>query len=300
MASNRLTDFVIPSGDSKYVGLTAQQAAGKCLGRHRLILVSAVTVAVVLLIASTAWAGPNLEHPEAYVFFLIAFSITMFAAVLLNARNFNGFTGILRNDFDPQKMLDALSIVMEKRKNKKKEQGTYAMLYAQCSQQLGYDDVALQWVEHAERDLKLRVGNRLLGCNIRANIARYRGDYEELARIRGQVEALSKTNRRVGALSVQILAWIDFDLALHAGDWVRCNEAIGVMRATAVTPIQKLGCENDVARLVEAQGDLAHARELFSSIATRGGNSRAARDAAVWLEAHPAGFDDSEAEVPQS
>lgn len=288
MASNRLTDFVIPSGDSKYAGLTAQQAADRFLGRHRLILVSAVAVVVVLLVACFASAGPNVEHPEVLALYLITYFIVIFAGALLNARNFYGFTGILNAAFDPQKMLDALSVVMEKRKNKKKEQGTYAMLYAQCSQQLGYDDVALQWVEHAERDLRLRMGNRLLGCNVRANVARHRGDYEELARLHGQVEALAKTSKRTAAASVQILAWMDFDLALHAGDWARCNEAIGAMKATAVTPIQKLACDNNIARLAEAQGDMARARETFASLAVRGGNSRAAHDAATWLEAHPA------------
>lgn len=101
MASNRLTDFVIPSGDSKYAGLTAQQAADRFLGRHRLILVSAVAVVVVLLVACFASAGPNVEHPEVLALYLITYFIVIFAGALLNARNFYGFTGILNAAFDP-------------------------------------------------------------------------------------------------------------------------------------------------------------------------------------------------------
>jgi len=279
--------------------LTAQQAADRLLGRHRLIFGASLTAVLVLLVACMAWAGPHGEHPEALVVFAIVYLAIITLSLFLNTRNYNGFVGILSADFDPQKALDALSIIMEKRKGKRREQGAYALLYAQCSQQLGYDDVALQWVEHAERDLKLRTLNRILACNVRANTARHRGDYEELARIRGHVAALSKTSRRAAAASVQILAWIDFDLALHAGDWARCNEAIGAMRATASTPLQELAYDSNAARLAEAQGDLALARELFISLAARGGGSRIARDAAAWIEAHPAEPGDSGSEAPQ-
>ncbi|ERI05258.1 hypothetical protein HMPREF9069_00942 [Atopobium sp. oral taxon 810 str. F0209] len=185
-------------------------------------------------------------------------------------------------------------------KAKKQEQGTYTMLYAQCSQQLGNNDVALRWVEHAEQNLKLRVENRILGCNVRAHIASQNGNYEELACIRAQVETLARTNERADRVSAQMLAWIDFDLAFNAGDWAGCNKAINAMEAAAVTPLQKLECNNDIARLAEAQGNLNLAREIFASIAAQGGDSWVARDAATRINARSAESGISTAAAVQS
>ncbi len=266
---------MVPSGESRYAGLTARQAAGRFLGRRRLTVAAYVVAVLVLAFSCRAWAGPDIEHPGA---------IALFALLLI--RDISGFYGILHTD--PQKMLDAISIVMERRKGRKWAQATYAIIYAQCSQQLGRDDVALQWVDHAERDLRPRTAQRVLCCNVRANAARHSGDYEELARMRGQVEALLQTSRAMAKAGALVLAGIDFGLALEAGDWERCNEAIGTMREAAITPIQRLSPDVEAARLAAAQGDLALARERFASVAARGGGIRAARDAAAWLAAHPA------------
>lgn len=127
-----------------------------------------------------------------------------------------------------------------------------------------------------------------MGCNVRASVARRSSDYEELARIRGQVEALIQTKRRTVRIGILVLAWIDFDLALEAGDWVRCNEAIGMMRAIAATPLQKLSLDYEIARLAEAQGDLALAREHFAVVEACGGNVHPVSDARAWIASHPA------------
>lgn len=288
MASGWLTRLMVPSGESRYAGLTARQAAGRFLGRRRLTVAAYVVAVFVLAFSCRAWAGPDIEHPEAIAFFVVALLATIALFALLLIRDISGFYGILHTDLDPQKMLDAISIVMERRKGRKWAQATYAIICAQCSQQLGRDDVALQWVDHAERDLRPRTAQRVLCCNVRANAARHSGDYEELARIRGQLEALLQTSRRMAKAGALVLAGIDFGLALEAGDWERCNEAIGTMRETAITPIQRLSPDVEAARLAAAQGDLTLARERFASVAARGGGIRAARDAAAWLAAHPA------------
>lgn len=300
MDSDQLTNLIVPSKESKYANLTAQQAARRFLGRYRLIMAAYVVAVIALILLCITWAGPDIEHPRAIAFCVVALLALIALTAFLLARNITEFYGILYTDFDSQKMLDALSIVMEKHKGSKREQGMRALYYAQCCLQLDHDDAALQWVDHAERDLTLRTAGRVLGCNIRAGVARHMGDYEELARIRGQVNTLLQTSRRMGRAGAQVLAGIDFDLALEAGDWKRCNEAIGVMRASAVTPLQKLGIDAEAARLAAAQGNLGLARELFASVAARGGGSRAARDARAWLAAHPAEAQDPMAATDQA
>ena len=60
------------------------------------------------------------------------------------------------------------------------------------------------------------------------------------------------------------------------------------MRAIAATPLQKLSLDYEIARLTEAQGDLALAREHFAVVGACGGNVRLVRDARAWIAAHPA------------
>lgn len=170
--------------------------ADRFLSRHRLIVVAYVVVELALAVPFFAWAGPNAEHPEAIVSYLVVFLVIVALFMPLNTLNFSRFLAILHTDLDPQKMLDALSLVMKRRKGKGREWSAYAIYCAQCAQQLGYDDVALQWVEQAKQNPKLYAIYRILGCNVRASVARRSSDYEELARIRGQMEALIQTKKR--------------------------------------------------------------------------------------------------------
>lgn len=74
---------------------------------------------VMLLAVCVIWVGPNIEHPGALVLCVVAYLILAALTMFLHARNFNEFIKILHADFDPQKILCALSIIMEKCKSKK-------------------------------------------------------------------------------------------------------------------------------------------------------------------------------------
>ena len=273
-----------PCSGSCYANVTAQEAARKFLGRHRLIVAGAA-VALIACAACVASQEPGIEGLAAFMIDALLISL---ASTVLNRCNFSKLLGIMSIDCDARKMLDAASLLMEKRR-KPKEAPTYELVYAMCSAQLGCDDVALQWVDKAESEQKLGLSNRLLACNVRAVVAGHRGDRDELANVRGQVAALRSEMRASGALrrtADLVASWIDFDLALGDGDWQRCSELLGSMQVLSATRQQKVSTEHRRGMLAEARGDMGAARDRYAFVAANGGTCRMARQSAEWLAMH--------------
>ncbi len=268
---------------SHYADMSAQEAVRKFLARHRRIGFVIFFVLIVCA-ASIIQQEPSIE---AIVSYLVLCAIVSFASLILNTRNFRGLLDILSTDCNAQKMLEVASLLMEKRKGRR-EAPIYEVLYAMCSAQLGYDDIALQWVDKVESTPKLSMSNRLSACNVRAVVARHRHDRDEQANVRGRVVALcsggrvSAPARRTADL---IVAWIDFDIALGDGEWQRCNELLGAMSALSLTQQQKVSMEHCRAQLAEARGDIAAAREGYTFVAENGGDCYMARQSSEWLAA---------------
>jgi hypothetical protein len=274
----------IPRIKSPYADVSAQEAVRKLISRHRRIVLGALAVLIVCA-ASIIVQAPSIKGFVVYAVDCLGVSLV---TVALNRRNFNGFTDILSADCNAQKMLEATSLLMGKRK-RRRETPTYEVLYAMCSAQLGYDDIALQWVDKVESYPGLSTSNRLLACNVRAVVAGHRSDRDELANLRGRVSALCSGRRTSAAMrrtADLIVAWIDFALALEEGDWQRCNELLGAMSALSTTRHQKVGTERYRGLLAEARGDIATARDRYAFVAENGGDCYMARRSSEWLAAH--------------
>ena len=165
---------------SPYAYANAQEAVRRFLGRHRRIVIGAVLVLIVCAVPTVVRA-PDIEGLAVYAVVCLGVS---FASVVLNRRNVDGLLGILSADCCARKMLDATALLMGKR-TRRRERPTWEVLYAMCSAQLGYDDIALQWADEAESSPGLSLSNRLLACNVRAVVAEHRDDRDALANVRG-------------------------------------------------------------------------------------------------------------------
>lgn len=268
---------------SQYVGLDARASAERYVRKRAVIVTLVIVISIMLLVISLAWAGPHFEHPEALLVFFVLYAITLGAEMVLINRTYTDLLGIMATDFNAQKMLEVLSLLLQKYRNRRRFSRTLQIQYALCSQQLGYDDIAIQWVEQAETFPNMTAANRLLACNVRLNVATEREDWGEAAAVRGRITALlaglssRSATRRLATL---ILAWADFRLALHDGDWQRCSEAIGSMTETASTPLQKLCTEYSRGLLAEARGDLITARDRYQFVAGHRGDVSVIRGSA--------------------
>ena len=156
---------------SPYAYANAQEAVRRFLGRHRRIVIGAVLVLIVCAVPTVVRA-PDIEGLAVYAVVCLGVS---FASVVLSRRNVDGLLGILSADCCARKMLDATALLMGKR-TRRRERPTWEVLYAMCSAQLGYDDIALQWADEAESSPGLSLSNRLLACNVRAVVAEHRDD----------------------------------------------------------------------------------------------------------------------------
>lgn len=182
-----------PRSPSCQISLCRRERAGSLRGlldRHCCIVLG-VVVALAVCAALITVQGPSIEGLVVYAAVCLCVS---FAAVALNRRNFNRFLCILSADCNVRKMLEATSLLMEKRK-RRREEPTYGVLYAMCSVQLGYDDIALQWVDKVESYPKLSMSNGLSACNVRTVVARHRSDGDALANARGRLTALCSGGR---------------------------------------------------------------------------------------------------------
>ncbi|WP_130810535.1 hypothetical protein [Olsenella sp. Marseille-P4559] len=179
-----------PRVKSPYADASAQEAVRGLLDRHCCIVLG-VVVALAVCAALITVQGPSIEGLVVYAAVCLCVS---FAAVALNRRNFNRFLCILSADCNVRKMLEATSLLMEKRK-RRREEPTYGVLYAMCSVQLGYDDIAPQWVDKVESYPKLSMSNGLSACNVRTVVARHRSDGDALANARGRLTALCSGGR---------------------------------------------------------------------------------------------------------
>ena len=272
---------------SPYAYANAQEAVRRFLGRHRRIVIGAVLVLIVCAVPTVVRA-PDIEGLAVYAVVCLGVS---FASVVLSRRNVDGLLGILSADCCARKMLDATALLMGKR-TRRRERPTWEVLYAMCSAQLGYDDIALQWADEAESSPGLSLSNRLLACNVRAVVAEHRDDRDALANVRGRVAALAvlcsngRASVRLRRTAHLLLAWIDFDLALEDKDWQHCNELLGAMDALSSTRQQQVGAERRRGLLAEARGDLSAARDRYAFVADNGGDCCMARISSEWLDAH--------------
>lgn len=274
----------VPCNGSVYANVSAQEAVRRFLGRYRRIMLGTSIMLTVFLISTLSQAPST----EGVVIYAVACLCVLCVTVALNRRNFIRLMGILSVDCDAQKMLEAMSLLMEKRK-RRRETPTYEVLYAMCSAQLGCDDIALQWVGKVEATPKLSLSNKLLACNVRMVVARHRDDWDALANARGRVVALCPSGRgfvvarRTADL---IVTWIDFDLALKDKEWQRCNELLGSMQSLSTTRQQEVSMEHCRGMLAEAHGDMATARDRYAFVAENGGTCYMARQCSEWLAAH--------------
>lgn len=252
---------------SIYADKRPQDAVKSFLQKHYLIMAAAIGVAI----GCTALAYSIGLRVMAVVVYIVALAGVAYMSFTLNRLNFAQFCNILFTDCNAQKMLEATSLLMNKRV-RARETPVYEMLYALCCTQLGYDDIAHQWVAKAETSGHLSVSSKLLACNIRFLRTVHGKNYDALPYIRGQIDALRSLTRtrHMRTQADVMLACIDFYTALNDKNWKRCQEMLGVLDILGTTRLQKVGTQYYQAVLAEAQGDSQCAREYYTFVATNG------------------------------
>jgi len=63
-----------------------------------------------------------------------------------------------------------------KKRDKPKERPVCEPLYAVCSTQFCYDDIAFEWAAKADSEPTANASSKLLTCNVRATVAWNNGD----------------------------------------------------------------------------------------------------------------------------
>lgn len=227
-----------------------------------------------------------------------------FMAMAFLAMLKNGIRKILDGDCDAQKMLEVAAICLD-RTHLPASRRRSKCLYAVCSHELGYNDVAFQWANEVICDAGASLSQRLSALSVIGAVYGAAGKAEELRRVRDDAAAcVARSRVRGQALESRqnIVRAMDARLAQLTGDanaWRTHleRESMGAsqqrMRVHATFQLA-IQYERD-AREARAAGDEARARELeaiagekYARVARFGGTLACARQAQAWLDARQA------------
>ena len=252
-------------GWSRYAGMTAAQAHDEFrwgVWRIRILAIGAFLVVAGLFL----WLWDGSAWGMAAYFACVA-ADALFLVMALT-RNFQGLLDISNRDCDPQKLIEVVARLQEEDK-RGSSANNLALAYAVCSLNLGYDNVALQWLDQVRfRKVPPRTATTMLF--MRASVALNAGDAETARGLRDQIGAL-RSSGRVSAERDLAMAMLDARLALVAGDVnTACEQAVRAA-SLAPLPVQEVAIEYLAGLVEDAMGDLDAAHMRMEVVAANAG-----------------------------
>ena len=252
-------------GWSHYAGMTSAQAHDEFrrgVWRIRIPAIGAFLVVAGLFL--WLWDG-SAWGMAAYVACVVAVAVT---AVMALARNFQGLLDISNRDCDPQKLIEVVARLQEEDK-RGGSANNLSLAYAVCSLNLGYDDVALQWLDQVRfRKVPPRTATTMLF--IRASIALNAGDVATARGLRDEIGAL-RPSGKVSEERDLALSMLDARLALASGDVDMAREQVVRAASLGPLPVQEVAIEYLAGLVEDAAGDVDAARAHMEVVVVNAG-----------------------------
>lgn len=264
-------------GWSHYVGMTSSQAHDEFkrgVWRIRIPAIGAFLVVAGLFLwlwDDSAWGM------AAYVACVVAVAV---AAVMALARNFQGLLDISNRDCDPQKLIEVVARLQEEDR-RGSSANNLSLAYAVCSLNLGYDDVALQWLDQVRfRKVPPRTATTMLF--MRASIALNAGDVATARGLRDEIGAL-RPSGKVSAERDLALSMLDARFALASGDVDTAREQVVRAASLGPLPVQEVAIEYLAGLVEDAAGDVDAARAHMEVVVANAGTLALGKRAREYL-----------------
>lgn len=268
-------------GWSRYAGMTAAQAHDEFrrgVWRIRILAIGAFLVVAGLFL----WLWDGSAWGMAAYFACVA-ADALFLVVSLS-RNFQGLLDISNHDCDPQKLIEVVARLQEEDK-RGSSANNLALAYAVCSLNLGYDDVALQWLDQVRfRKVPPRTATTMLF--MRASVALNAGDVTTARGLRDQIGALHASGK-VSAERDLALSMLDARLTLASGDVDAAREQVVRAASLGPLPVQEVAIEYLAGLIEDAAGDVDAARAHMETVVANAGTLALGAKAREYLAGTP-------------
>ncbi len=203
---------------------------------------------------------------------------------------------IAARDCDPQKCLEVVDRVTKMRRGRGFA-NTSDLVYAACSQLLGYDDIALAWAEKASENAP-RPAHWVQIIGVRLDVAVRAQDWCRVQQLRDQALQLAHdledphgTDRLVSAqlqdLARDLVSQANEGLYRANGNWSAALEEVGRLEAGVDTPLAEMENAMRRAKVLELVGMPQLACGQYELVAAGAGTCAMRAEAQRWLDAHP-------------
>lgn len=272
-------------GHSRYFALTVQEAAASW--RRRNLIINAIAI-VLTLAAFFSYAFA--QNPPFYlaIVLFVAYLCIFFSRWVYMTRNTSELYAIVTHDCDPAKLVEVIDILMPTIRTRGVHRA-FSTSYAICSSLMGYDDVALAWVNQIEAENPRDAGTRLSLISTRVSVAKHRDDSVSLRSLRPWVQSIlgeAGGNRSLTRAANMLLATIDSTLAFISGDYDAARSHYAVIEGLSETPQTRVVCEFNAAALEAALGNDEAALPHYRFVAEHGGTLVIREQAREWLASH--------------
>lgn len=257
----------------------------------RVLAIAGLLVALVLFMLQ--------DYPTVIDLMLVA--VVEIAIVVANfvhlSHLWQGVMQILSHDCDPQKGLEVAERMNKLwgTRHNRKDINSMGLLYAYCSLLLGYDDVALAWVQKvSENSPRLSDWTGIL--DIRVSAATHESDWGRLQQLRDQAlqlahDAEGKRGRlasQAAGAARRVVSAANAQLYAVGANWTAALEEVGRIEDGVQTPLQEVANSMRRAKLLDQMGMADKARPHFSFVAEHAGTCTMRDEAQQWLSAHAA------------